>query len=437
MTLAKTSDPIVILGAGLAGLSAAYHLRKKPYVLIEREKEVGGTARSFKVGKYTFDFTGHLLHLHTPYTKKLIRKLLHNRFYTCVRKAFIFSNSVRTPYPFQASTYGLPDNVIDDCVLGVFDCHINGEKKNVSNFLEWSRATFGEGISHHFMQPYNEKLYQTSATQMTSDWCGAFVPTPRLEDVICGALETQEKLFGYNSTFLYPKKGGIQALAQAMGNHLKNISLATSFHKILWREKKVVLKSGVVLNYSQLVNTIPMDQLLKTMRPLPKAIQAAAMKLKSAGVLCLNLGVRRKKISDASWIYFPEKKYIFYRVGFPMNFTPHAVPKGCSSMYVEIPLRDVEGMPKRKILKETLKGLVEANILKKTDKIDVVQFLPISHAYVIYNQDRVRALSSIFKFLQKNKIQSIGRYGAWKYSFMEEAILDGKKAAENILAGKI
>jgi hypothetical protein len=76
-------------------------------------------------------------------------------------------------------------------------------------------------------------------------------------------------------------------------------------------------------------------------------------------------------------------------------------------------------------------GLERAGILKKNDRLPVVQFLPIRYAYVVYNRDRRPALDTIFRFFSENGIQSIGRYGAWKYSFMEEAILDGKAAAEH------
>ena len=99
-------------------------------------------------------------------------------------------------------------------------------------------------------------------------------------------------------------------------------------------------------------------------------------------------------------------------------------------MYVEVPLDTSKTFNREKILKSVRRGLIDAGILKPSDKIPVAQFLPIRYAYVIYNAERPRALKTIFSFLKKQGIQSIGRYGAWKYSFMEEAILDGKKAAE-------
>lgn len=430
---------VVILGGGLAGLSCAYHL-KRPVLLIEREHEVGGTARSVYIQGFTFDFTGHLLHLHHPYTKKLIRQLLKNNLIHCQRRAWIYSHGTYTRYPFQANTYGLPSKVIQDCLLGLFKAQ-QFPRKKIRDYSrlplsEWCLATFGEGISKHFMFPYNRKLWRIPLQSLTADWCGPFVPQPQLEDVLAGALTDHKKAFGYNATFLYPRKGGIQSLAQALAKPISNIRLNTSLHSLNWRERILLAsQEGKPLDrlaYTHLVSNIPLVELLKRMIDLPPAIQSAAKKLRWTSVLCVNLGVKRSHISDKSWIYFPEKKFVFYRVGFPMNFTAYTVPKGCSSMYIEISHSPSQVLDRQKIFKQVRQGLLHCGILRASDKIAVLHFLPIRYAYVLYDQNRSSALKTIFKFLHENKIHSIGRYGAWKYSFMEEAILDGKKTAEAI-----
>lgn len=430
----------LIIGGGLAGVSTAYHLNSHPYLLTEKASELGGTARSFKVGDFTFDFTGHLLHLHNPYTKKLITRLLKNNFFSCTRNAKIFSHRTYTRFPYQANTFGLPDAVINKVVLGFLEAHFDRQKNKKDfasmNFKDWCLFIFGRGISEEFMLPYNRKLYQVPPETMTVDWCGAFVPQVKVEDVIKGALVDQKKDFGYNVKFLYPKKGGIQALAQALGNNLKNVSLQTSVSAVNWKKKIATLSDGQTVKYSQMVNTIPLKDFLNLFSDLPAAVKNAQDQLKSVGILCLNVGIKRPKISDASWIYFPEDRYPFYRVGFPMNFTPHVVPKGCSSMYIEVPMELTRQLSTADLLRSVKNGLIEARILKESDEWMVTQFLPIPTAYVIYDHNRSAALKTIFNFLEKNKIQSIGRYGAWKYSFMEEAILDGKKAAEKIIGHK-
>lgn len=433
--------PVVVIGGGLAGISAARHLRY-PTVLCERENEVGGTARTYVVDGFTFDHTGHLLHLHNDYTKKLIRRLLKGNLHECVRNTWIHSHGADTRYPFQANLFGLPPAVIEECFIGLWEAkRAYGAEPLAADhpldFQEWCDRLFGKGISKHFMTPYNRKLWNVPLEEMNAEWCGQFVPQPKLEDVLAGALTDQTKAFGYNATFLYPKRGGIQALPRALAEGLPDVRLGVSLEKLLWKERKAKFSDGKTLDYAHLVSTIPLPELLKRLQPFPEELREPLEKLRWTSVLCLNLGVKRPNISDKSWIYFPEKDFVFYRAGFPANFTPHAAPAGCSSMYVEVSHRPGQGYdsePARQgLFRQVREGLIRAGILKKTDEFPVVSFLPIRYAYVIYDQHRAPALSAVFEWLRKNAAaSSIGRYGAWKYSFMEEAILDGKQTAEEV-----
>src|SRR5439155_972624 len=110
---------IVIIGGGLAGLSAGYHLREYDPIVFEKEQAVGGLCRSFSQDGFTFDCTGHLIHLKNQYTKDLISRILPDAFGFHERLAAIYSKSTITPYPFQANTYGLPAEVIKECVVGI------------------------------------------------------------------------------------------------------------------------------------------------------------------------------------------------------------------------------------------------------------------------------------------------------------------------------
>ena len=110
---------VVVLGAGLAGLSTSLHLPPEADVRVfEREDEVGGVARSRRVGEFTFDYTGHLLHLRDAGVKELVARLLPDAFASCERHAVIHSHGVKVPYPFQANLHGLPKEVVAECLTG-------------------------------------------------------------------------------------------------------------------------------------------------------------------------------------------------------------------------------------------------------------------------------------------------------------------------------
>ncbi len=110
---------ILIIGAGLAGLSTAFHLGKPvDYQIFEKEKEAGGLCRSYTKNGFTFDYTGHLLHTRQDYTRGLMKQLMPGRLSAHRRRASICAQGVLTPYPFQANLYKLPREVIKECLVG-------------------------------------------------------------------------------------------------------------------------------------------------------------------------------------------------------------------------------------------------------------------------------------------------------------------------------
>jgi len=103
--MANTKSPTLLLGAGLTGLSCAYHL-KSDYLLVEKENEPGGIVRTrIRHDGFLCDGTGHWLHLRNDYMKSLAQKLLPGQLVEHERKAVIHMRNCFTPYPFQANTY--------------------------------------------------------------------------------------------------------------------------------------------------------------------------------------------------------------------------------------------------------------------------------------------------------------------------------------------
>lgn len=432
----------LILGGGLAGLSTAHHLGKlgaRSRLVVEARASAGGTAGSVKTGGFTFDYTGHLLHLHDPYGMKFILGLLKDNVAVHQRRAWIHSSGVDTRYPFQANTRGLPPAVVLDCVAGFLET-VRRPVPLAKNpdFLSWSRATFGAGITRRFMKPYNEKLWQTPLSRMTTEWQGRFVPKPSAAEVLYGALTDQNKLFGYNATFRYPVRGGIQSLPDALAARLEPgvLRLGARVTAVDLREKTAAVEGLGEVRYEKLVNTLPLSSFLDLTAPLPPEVKAARRRLRWNTVWNLNLGVARAGVTDKHWIYYPEKKFPFYRVGCSSNFAKSVAPKGHSSLYVEVARPGGTRVDAAKLEREILKGLREAGLLRRSDELSARAWMPIEVGYVVYDFHRTPAVSAIFRHLGRAGVESIGRYGAWKYSFMEETILDGKRCAER-LTGKV
>jgi protoporphyrinogen oxidase len=429
---------VLILGGGLAGLSTAHHLGRlgvRGRLVAEARETVGGTAGSVKTGGFTFDYTGHLLHLHDAYGKDFILGLLKDNVATLERRAWIHSQGVYTRYPFQANVRGLPPATVLECVAGFLET-VHRPRPLAANpdFLSWCRAQFGDGITRRFMRPYNEKLWQTPLSRMTTEWQGRFVPKPAAAEVLYGALVDQNKLFGYNATFRYPVRGGIQSLPDALAARLEPgvVRTGARVEAVDLREKVARIAGLGEVRYERLVNTLPLVDFLDLAAPLPADVKAARRRLRYNTVWNLNLGVARADVTDKHWIYYPEKKYPFYRVGCSTNFSRKLAPKGHSSLYVEAARPGGARVDVPKLEAAIMKGLRESGLLRRSDEISARAWMPIKVGYVVYDFDRTPATTAIFRHLGKAGVESIGRYGGWKYSFMEETILDGKRCAERL-----
>jgi protoporphyrinogen oxidase len=429
---AAREAPVVILGGGLTGISAAVHLGA-PWVLFEREDRLGGHARTDERQGFRFDKTGHWLHLRDPAIKRLVDELLPDQMTPIARRARIFSHGVLTRYPFQANLHGLPPEVIKECLLGVIDAKVTAATAAAvapANFEDYCLQHFGAGISKHFMIPYNERIWGVHPREITAEWCSRFVPLPNLEQIVAGAVGAGPPEMGYNQSFLYPKAGGIETFTRALQTRMTGgqVHTGSSPDRIDWRRREVEV-GGEPVAYRALVATIPLPELRKRMSDLPRQVEAAAARLRCTTLRYLNIGARGKPREDWHWIYVPEKRYPFYRVNVFSTAMPSMAPEGCSSICVEMADR---GPITEAARRDTAAALVAAGALGDVGDVVFAEEKQIEYAYVVFDQHYYQATRTIFEFLEAQAIYPRGRYGAWTYNAMEDCVLAGREVASLI-----
>lgn len=426
---------VVIIGAGLTGLSVAYHLEQHgffDYTIYEKESEVGGLCRSVQHEGYTFDYTGHLIHISNDHFKQLLTDIgFLNECAYIPRNAQVYSHNTYTSYPFQSNLYGLPSSVVAECIEGFITRKKNFRKP--TNLHQWILKYFGKGIGKHFLFPYNEKILSYNIKAVDPAWTGRFVPSTSLHSIIEGALYKRDRDgAGYNSYFYYPKQGGISRFPQLLGQCLKKpIVKNHEVTSVDLKRKKIQFLNGTSTQYDYLITSMPLAHFLTTMRESTSTtFSSAASYLHCNSVLNINIGIKKPQVSDFHWLYFPEKKFPFYRVGCWTNFTKSAAPHNHSSLYCE--LSYMPGTLSSSTLTKRVNRSID--LLSKLfsfshHDIDTIKNLTLEHAYVIYTQGRKKKLSKLLEELKTHSIVSAGRFGEWKYSSMQEAILDGKKVA--------
>lgn len=423
-------NEIIIIGGGISGLSLAYHLeamKRHNYTLFEAKAKPGGLCGSYELDGFTFDYSGHLLHVATKQGLKLAQKLLGKNALVHKRAAFVHIYGADLPFPFQNNLYGLDDAIISECVKGALAAYKDKKIKDTKLFKNWALALYGEGICKHFMFPYNAKLWQTDLGKLTSDWCCRFIPASTLEDIIKGAYTRRRKDFGYNATFLYPKTGGCNALCEGLLKKINNIKLGSEVSQIDLKNKTAHV-NGKNFSYQKLVSTMPLKDLGGIIKNLPESIKKSFADLNHNSVYVLNLGVSGKT-KDGHWYYFPEDKYPFYRIGIQSAFSPNNAPKDTSSFYIEFARPAGKKPDFKKLEEQSLKHLLELGFIRQDGQILTASWVEIPCAYPVYDINYETARKNITDFLLQHNIYPLGRYGAWEYSFMEKSLLDGAALA--------
>ncbi len=460
--------PVVIAGAGPTGLSAAYHLGEDA-LLIEREDRVGGWCRSIEAGNFTFDHAGHIMFSADEYVHGMYRMLLGDNIHWQDREAWVYTHGVYTRYPFQGALYGLPSDVIKECLVGaiearygalrpetpggrpVEDCCGDGileaearlgapacgahPRTEPRNFEEFIYRVWGAGIAKHFAIPYNRKLWCIPLSDIETSWLGGRVPLPDIEEMIEGALNPAIKPVGPNARFGYPLRGGFQALMNGFMPHLKGgLRLGSAIVAVSPRRRAITLAGGSEIAFDHLISTIPLPVLVRMMGDeAPPAIRAAAESLRHVSIRCVNLGVGRPALTNRHWIYFPGDT-IFHRVFAQGNMSPYCNPPGGFGLVCEISYAPEKPLPfqGQALIERCVADCRRVGLLSADDPIRVAFEVDLPYAYVVYDHGRAANVALIREWLEARGVLLAGRYSEWEYYNSDHAFLAGKRAAERV-----
>ena len=411
----------VILGAGLTGLSSAYEFEKRgilDWAIFEKESFLGGLCSSFEVDNYIMDYTGHALHLKSEKIKNLILDELDlkDELDTITRKAAIFYKKRFIPYPFQLNLYYLPIEERIEALTDFIEAYkIKDDNLNGINFYQFCLKYFGKAISEKFMFPYNEKLWATSPKEMGIEWMGRFVPKIEIKELIERSLKPGESDVGYNASFYYPKKGGIDILPKRFAEKLpeESIFFQKEVVKIDIYEKYVEFKDKERVYYDNLINTIPLSKFVELSDMSPN------YKFRNTIVRAFFIEGDAQESFYHTWLYIPDRMKRIYRIG---NFNKFKVPENrCKKdfFYVETSAIDETNLAEWEEIK---KELEEIGVIENFRLLTIKDINP---AYVVYDINWGENIGNILTMFKKHDVYTIGRYGAWKYDAMEGNILDG------------
>jgi UDP-galactopyranose mutase len=489
----ESKPPFLVVGAGPTGLSAAYHLGTD-CTLLEQNETIGGLCRSIDLDGYTFDYAGHIMFSKDPYVHSMYEALLGDNLHWQDREAWIYSKQVYTRYPFQGALYGLPADVIRECIMGAIEAQygtskpqqsalpsngcspsngtnghgVNGKHRvskqlddccgdgilesttslangngqpgmpktplpNSESFEEFIYRVWGDGIAKHFAIPYNKKLWAVPLSEMETSWLGGRVPMPDLGEMVEGALSPVPKAMGPNARFGYPLRGGFQALMDGFLPFVgKQLKLNSGVRTVSALAHEVELTDGTVIPYRKLISTMPLPILIRALGDeAPAEVCDAVSNLRYVSVRCVHLGIGREDVTEKHWIYYPEDS-VFHRIFVQGNASPHCNAPGGFGLTCEITYSPHKPLPcdGDELIERTIADCRKVGIFGEEDPVVVATQVDLPFAYVVYDHDRAKNVKLIRDWLSTQDIILAGRYSEWEYYNSDHAFIAGKRAAE-------
>jgi protoporphyrinogen oxidase len=420
-------DSLTILGAGLSGLSLAYHYKGKSDIF-ERESKIGGTASSENYEGFLFDHGPHLSFTRNKYTISLLNSG------TCVveKQAKPINQYKGREFPHPALFHLKKlDKVSGYKILtDLIEQSRNSENKEASNYEEWCIRKQGKYFAENFTKAYTKKFWRTDPSELSVDWVKERIPSPSIKEVVAGTFGMETSTGYYIDKYRYPIRGGFGSFSNFWQARKKDIQIHLNSRVTLINpaEKTLHFSSGKTVKYSRLVSTLPLPILISILKDVPSRILNLSKDLKYSSLHYLNIAVYGRIKRKFPWVYFydddiPASRLIYYN-----NVGINMAPSNFNSIQVEIPYTKNYNLRNTDITIDSLKNL------GYIDEKDIYKIwgYDLKFGYPIHNLRRVTILKEIFAYLEEIGVVSAGRYGGWEHLWSHQVILQGKVLAEHL-----
>jgi protoporphyrinogen oxidase len=435
----------VIIGAGPCGLACARELERlgcHDWVILERAERPGGLASSvFDAAGFTWDLGGHVVFSHFGEFDALLAETMGQEILSHERSSYVRFDDRWVPYPFQNNLRYLPEDVVAECLHGLAEAP--GGRPEM-DFATWMHAVFGAGISRHFMEPYNFKVWATPAAQMASDWIAERVSVVDYERALRNVREgIDDVAWGPNNLFVFPAVGGTGEIYTRLARRLgERIRYRAEVVEVEPAARWVRTAAGEQYGYDALVSTAPLDLLVGAIRDCPEQVRAAARALRHNSVYMVGVGYEAPLADEKSWMYFPHNHAPFYRATNFAKYSPANVPDGDVTRYcaymTETAHSPQKPEPRAGLEQRVERGLRAAGVVQGRPPVASIHVEEIEYAYPVPTLGRDAALAVIQPWLKERAIFSRGRFGSWRYEIgnMDHAVKMGIDVARRLVRGE-
>ncbi|RRJ94455.1 hypothetical protein Ga0100231_009205 [Opitutaceae bacterium TAV4] len=446
---------IVILGAGLSGLSASYHLGHKNCLLLEENLHAYGLLKSGFRDGFTWDQGPHVSFTKHDYVKHLFAESVQEEFDEYEVKTANYFHGAWIDHPAQSSLHQVPEPLRGQCLESFLASRTAQPSTTLpQNYAEWLERAFGSKFAETFPAAYTRKYWTRDPKDLTTDWVGGRIFYPKVEDVIAGAKGPLGRPTHYITKVRYPRKGGYQSFVRklAEGAH---IQFGANVCRIDLERKKVWTASGECYTYRRLINTLPLPIFVQMCSQASPEVREAALRLSCSQLLLVNVTAPHPMRRQENWMYVYDENKYSTRINCTEKLTPGNAPAGHTGVQVEVyfsrnrPLTNTPADISTKVQDELIEmGLIDSTAVTACQVRRHIAYTP--WANVIFDHDTRPALDVIWTWLERyglcreaddlhpvsdwsteslvvfGSLIMAGRFGQWKYYWTDDCVLRGR-----------
>lgn len=444
-----THRRVAVIGAGPAGLTAAYVLAKKGVAVdvYEASPFVGGMARSIEMWGQTVDIGPHRFFSSDPRVNALWLDVIGTDYRMVNRLTRIFFRNKFYYYPVKAG------NALKN--LGLFEairCLVSymwqrlkpGRNDLGETFESWVIARFGKRLYRHFFKTYSEKLWGVSTSDLDSDFASQRIKKLSLGETVKNALfgGGAEKHKTLVEQFAYATGGTGQVyerMSDYVKNHGGNVYLGTPVDSLITSDETVQgikLASGELREYDEVISSMPITLLVGRLPNVPPEVEKASKSLRFRNTVIVYLQVDARNIFPDNWIYIHSAELRTGRITNFRNWVPditNGKPEAILAMeYWCFDEDDFWHWDDTRYVELAREEIVKTGLLESNQILDG-KVVRVPKCYPLYRRGYKDQLCLVEDHLRRYEhLQVVGRYGAFKYNNQDHSILMGLLAAENI-----
>jgi protoporphyrinogen oxidase len=455
---------VVCIGAGPAGLTAAYLLskRKVPVTVLERDPVyVGGIAKTATYKGFRFDIGGHRFFSKSSEVERLWSELLGDDLLERPRKSRIYYRRKLFDYPLKAGDALMKLGVVEAvaCVLSYLKSRLFPVPRP-SNFEEWVTNQFGARLFRIFFKTYTEKVWGMKCTEISADWAAQRIKGLSLASAIRHALIPQHKHKSRDKviktlidSFRYPRKGPGMMWEVATRKIRENGGVVRLGLDVVEVQFDSAMRRWTVIaadaagrrerfSADHVVSSTSIKELIAALRPAPPtAARRAADSLKYRDFLIVALVVKDRHQFDDNWVYIHDPSVKVGRIQNFKSWSPEMIPDPALNCYgLEYFCFEGDSLwssPDERLIAMAHGELAKLGLAAPEDILDG-HVIRQPKAYPVYDghyQDHVAAVRDAIAERYPN-LHLVGRNGMHKYNNQDHAMMTAMLTVRNILAGR-